>query len=100
MIDPNERLGAKDSTPYESIRLHPFFAGVNFDTLAESTPPGVGPFIPKENLPDPVWSVNPNIEPGADRCARIDIILSMILVPMDAVDALLTLLQYLYLSLG
>lgn len=71
VIEPSDRLGAKDATFYTSIRGHLFFQGLNFDKLHESTPPSIAPFLPKENNPDPCWTKNPNMKPGADRLNRL-----------------------------
>jgi hypothetical protein len=41
-LDPEERLGSGDVTrhgAYLSIKRHPFFAGLDFETLHQSTPP-------------------------------------------------------------
>ena len=73
VIDPDGRLGAKDSTYYTSIRAHPFFDGLDFSTLHEATPPTIKEFVPAESLPDPVWTRNPNLEPGAENLARLQL---------------------------
>lgn len=39
VYDPNERLGIKDNKRYTSIRSHPFYNGLDFDTLLTSVPP-------------------------------------------------------------
>lgn len=67
VIEPSERIGARDAKPYESIRKHPFFSRVDFDSLLEAIPPAVKPFVSEEDKPDPVWSRNPDIKPGAER---------------------------------
>ena len=71
VIEPSDRLGARDGVPYESIRAHSFFKGLDFDTLASSTPPSISEFIPKERRTDPIWEREPNIEPGAGRIGRL-----------------------------
>ncbi|XP_034483533.1 3-phosphoinositide-dependent protein kinase 1 isoform X2 [Drosophila innubila] len=46
-IDPRERLGAQDEFGYyESIRAHPFFAGIDWQTLRQQTPPPIYPYLP------------------------------------------------------
>jgi len=46
VLDPNKRLGASDPVGYPSLRSHPFFAGINFETLHEQTPPPIYPYLP------------------------------------------------------
>ncbi|KAL7631977.1 UNVERIFIED_CONTAM: hypothetical protein RMT77_017704 [Armadillidium vulgare] len=43
-----ERLGAQDEVRYTSIRNHPFFSGISFDTLYKQVPPKICTFMPKE----------------------------------------------------
>jgi 3-phosphoinositide dependent protein kinase-1 len=41
-LEPSERLGATDMTlhgAYQSIKRHPFFSGLDFDRLYQTTPP-------------------------------------------------------------
>ncbi len=71
VIDPEKRLGARDETKYESLRSHPFFAGVDFSTLSEATPPSISEFIPKEDKPDRCWDRDPNMKPGVERIGRL-----------------------------
>ena len=47
MLDPTKRLGASDPVGYPSLRSHPFFEGINFDTLHEQTPPPIYPYLPR-----------------------------------------------------
>ncbi|KAL6972500.1 3-phosphoinositide dependent protein kinase-1 [Sarracenia purpurea var. burkii] len=46
VLDSDERLGAKDTTRYSSIRSHPFYEGLDFDTLQQTTPPQIYPYLP------------------------------------------------------
>ncbi len=46
VLDSEQRLGAKDADRYKSIRSHPFYEGLNFDTLQETTPPPIYPYLP------------------------------------------------------
>ncbi|KAI4496271.1 hypothetical protein M0804_000081 [Polistes exclamans] len=48
VLEPNDRLGAQDEhgAGYPSIRAHPFFKGVDFETLHEQTPPPIYPYLP------------------------------------------------------
>jgi 3-phosphoinositide dependent protein kinase-1 len=46
VLDPSKRLGASDSVGYPSLRSHPFFTGINFETLHEQTPPQIYPYLP------------------------------------------------------
>ncbi|XP_055847143.1 3-phosphoinositide-dependent protein kinase 1 isoform X2 [Episyrphus balteatus] len=68
-LNPNERLGAHDKCGfYESIRSHPFFDGVNFDTIREQTPPTICPYLPgvskDEELFRSQYRVPDDLEPG------------------------------------
>ncbi len=67
VIEPSERLGANDGTYYTSIRAHPYFAGIDFDRLHESSPPVPAEYLPPAlSQPDPCWARNPLLKPGAD----------------------------------
>jgi hypothetical protein len=46
VLDPSKRLGASDAVGYPSLRSHPFFAGIDFETLHEQTPPKIYPYLP------------------------------------------------------
>jgi hypothetical protein len=49
VLDPSQRLGAQDlaaSPRYDSIRSHPFYKGIDFDTLHKRTPPTIYPYLP------------------------------------------------------
>lgn len=67
VIEPRDRLGARDKTFYTSLRSHAFFKGLDFDRLPESTPPAVAPFVQASDVPDPCWAKNPDAKPGPSR---------------------------------
>jgi 3-phosphoinositide dependent protein kinase-1 len=46
VLDPSKRLGASDAVGYPSLRSHPFFSGIDFETLHEQTPPKIYPYLP------------------------------------------------------
>lgn len=46
VIKSEDRLGAKDKEGYPSIRGHPLFTGLDFDSLHEMTPPKIAPNLP------------------------------------------------------
>jgi len=46
VLDPSKRLGASDTVGYPSLRSHPFFSGIDFETLHEQTPPKIYPYLP------------------------------------------------------
>lgn len=69
VLDPNERLGAKDAKRYTSIRSHPFYRGLNFDTLHTTTPPPIYPYLPGNSESQELRShyrVPDHLEPGLD----------------------------------
>ena len=39
VTDPNERLGASEAQGYDKLRLHPFFASIDWQNISEQTPP-------------------------------------------------------------
>ncbi|XP_030560689.1 3-phosphoinositide-dependent protein kinase 1 isoform X2 [Drosophila novamexicana] len=73
-VDPRERLGAQDEFGYyESIRAHPFFAGIDWQTLRQQTPPPIYPYLPGVSQDDALCSANSyclpisvDLEPGLD----------------------------------
>ena len=52
MLNPAERLGGGGDNGYQAIKTHPFFAGVNWETLAQQTPPKVPPRPPPGGTPN------------------------------------------------
>ncbi|KAL2741064.1 3-phosphoinositide-dependent protein kinase 1 isoform X4 [Vespula squamosa] len=71
VLEPYERLGAQDEhgAGYPSIRAHPFFEGVDFETLHEQTPPPIYPYLPGTSEHEELRSqyrVPDHLEPGLD----------------------------------
>ncbi|XP_077290138.1 phosphoinositide-dependent kinase 1 isoform X3 [Arctopsyche grandis] len=68
VLDPTKRLGAMDKGPtYDSIRNHPFFRGVNWDTIREQRPPPIYPYLPGKAAEESFRSqyrVPDHLEPG------------------------------------
>ncbi|XP_020714491.1 3-phosphoinositide-dependent protein kinase 1 isoform X3 [Ceratitis capitata] len=67
-VQPEERLGANDlGATYESIRMHPFFNGIDFATLRQQTPPPIYPYLPgvsKDENFSSHYFMSQNLEPG------------------------------------
>ncbi|XP_025163195.1 3-phosphoinositide-dependent protein kinase 1 isoform X2 [Harpegnathos saltator] len=71
VLEPSGRLGAQDEhgAGYPSIRAHPFFEGVDFETLHEQTPPPIYPYLPGTSEHEELrsqYKVPDNLEPGLD----------------------------------
>jgi 3-phosphoinositide dependent protein kinase-1 len=69
VLDPNERLGSKDTQRYTSIRSHPFYKGLDFDTLHLTNPPPIYPYLPGNSEGQELRShyrVPDHLEPGLD----------------------------------
>nr|CAD7260263.1 unnamed protein product [Timema shepardi] len=69
VLDSSQRLGAKDSDSYSSIRSHSFFSGVQFETLYKQTPPQIYPYLPGTSEHEELRShyrVPDHVEPGLD----------------------------------
>ncbi|XP_021929412.1 3-phosphoinositide-dependent protein kinase 1 isoform X3 [Zootermopsis nevadensis] len=69
VLDPSKRLGSSDSVGYPSLRSHPFFAGIDFKTLHEQTPPQIYPYLPGTSEHEELRShyrVPDHLEPGLD----------------------------------
>ncbi|XP_015367885.1 PREDICTED: 3-phosphoinositide-dependent protein kinase 1-like [Diuraphis noxia] len=69
VLDPNERLGTKDDQRYISIRSHPFYSGLDFDTLHLTNPPPIYPYLPGNSEGQELRSqyrVPDHLEPGLD----------------------------------
>uniref|UniRef100_A0AAU7B9I7 3-phosphoinositide-dependent protein kinase 1 n=1 Tax=Pyrrhocoris apterus TaxID=37000 RepID=A0AAU7B9I7_PYRAP len=63
VVNNSERLGAQDKENYHSIRSHPMFAGLDFATLSETTPPVISPFLPTSDV-GLNYKVPDHLEPG------------------------------------
>jgi len=64
VINPLGRLGAEDRAgDYSSLKSHPFFHNINFDSLHRTTPPHIQPFVGDPDQEDPIWSRH-TMEPG------------------------------------
>eukprot|EP01137_Pigoraptor_chileana_P029787 Opistho-2@15451 len=46
VLDPDQRFGAENNGGFAALKAHPFFEGVNWSTLTESTPPDLVPYLP------------------------------------------------------
>eukprot|EP00049_Salpingoeca_infusionum_P018634 m.358068 g.358068 ORF g.358068 m.358068 type:complete len:524 (-) comp18030_c0_seq1:238-1809(-) len=46
VLEPTQRLGAPETGGYDALKAHPFFAGVDWDNLAQSQPPKLEAFLP------------------------------------------------------
>ena len=64
VIDPKERIGAEDDNGYPSIKRHPFFESIDFDSLYKSTPPQIQSYVGELECCDSVWERFPNMQPG------------------------------------
>ena len=51
VIEPKDRIGAKDKTYYTSIRGHPFFKGLDFEKLHQSIPANLEAFVKDADAP-------------------------------------------------
>ncbi|XP_065580101.1 3-phosphoinositide-dependent protein kinase 1-like isoform X3 [Artemia franciscana] len=45
VLEPSERLGAKDIGSYTSVKSHPFFSGLDFEELHKVKPPEICPHL-------------------------------------------------------
>lgn len=71
VLNPQNRLGAEDRTPYDSIRNHKFLEGIDFSTLRNKDPPFVTSTSQsgedtKEDVPIDTYVFPDNLEPGLD----------------------------------
>lgn len=69
VLDSSKRLGALDTVGYPSIRSHPFFYGIDFETLHKQTPPQIYPYLPGTSENEELRShyrVPDHLEPGLD----------------------------------
>ena len=46
MVDPTKRLGCEEMGGYGPLKAHPFFAGIDWETLDKSEPPELVPYLP------------------------------------------------------
>ena len=44
--DHTQRLGCEEAGGYQQLKGHPFFVGVEWDTLPEQEPPKILPYLP------------------------------------------------------
>ena len=51
VIEPKDRIGAKDKTYYTSIRGHAFFQGLDFEKLHQSIPTYLETFVKDGDAP-------------------------------------------------
>ena len=51
VIEPKDRIGAKDKTYYTSLRGHPFFKGLDFEKLHQSIPANLEAFVKDADAP-------------------------------------------------
>ncbi|XP_059053882.1 3-phosphoinositide-dependent protein kinase 1 [Achroia grisella] len=66
VLDHSKRIGADDQgETYESIRKHPFFAGIDWDNICEQTPPTISPYLPGVSFEED-YNVPDDLEPGFD----------------------------------
>ncbi|XP_033211588.1 3-phosphoinositide-dependent protein kinase 1 isoform X2 [Belonocnema kinseyi] len=71
VLDPSQRLGAQDEhgSGYPSIRAHPLFEGIDFETLHEQNTPPIYPYLPGTSENEELRSqyrVPDHLEPGLD----------------------------------
>lgn len=69
VLDSKQRLGATDKVGYPSIRQHPFFHGLDFESLHSQTPPQIYPYLPGTSEHAEMRShyrVPDHLEPGLD----------------------------------
>lgn len=64
VLDHTKRIGANDKgATYESIRNHPFFAGIDWNSVWEQTPPTICPYLPGGSFEEE-YNVPDHLEPG------------------------------------
>jgi len=71
VIEPKDRIGAKDKTYYTSLRGHPFFKGLDFEKLHQSIPANLEAFVKDADAPDPLWAKHPTLKPGVGRMLEL-----------------------------
>lgn len=64
VLDYKKRLGVNDKgDTYDSIRNHPFFEGIDWDTVWDQTPPKILPYLPGGTFKEE-YTVPDHLEPG------------------------------------
>ncbi|XP_073947302.1 phosphoinositide-dependent kinase 1 isoform X2 [Choristoneura fumiferana] len=64
VLDYSKRIGANDvGDTYDSIRNHPFFDGINWDTVCTQSPPTISPYLPGGSFEEE-YTVPDHLEPG------------------------------------
>ncbi|CAG9793814.1 unnamed protein product [Diatraea saccharalis] len=64
VLDHTKRIGAEDrGDTYETIRNHPFFAGIDWDNIWEQTPPTISPYLPGGSFEEE-YNIPDHLEPG------------------------------------
>ncbi|KAL4703288.1 hypothetical protein ACJJTC_015420 [Scirpophaga incertulas] len=64
ILDHSKRIGANDRGDiYESIRNHPFFDGIDWNTIWSQTPPTISPYLPGGSFEEE-YNVPDHLEPG------------------------------------
>merc|ERR1711953_1486738 len=71
VIEPKDRIGARDKTYYSSIRDHPFFKGLDIDKLHQSTPACLETFVKDADVPDQIWAKHPDRKPGVEPMLKL-----------------------------
>ena len=60
IIDPDDRLGAKEKGGYNPLKAHSFFEGIEWNSLPNQQPPELVPYLPaKDETEEALWG---NIE--------------------------------------
>ncbi|CAG0916400.1 unnamed protein product [Notodromas monacha] len=74
VIEPIERLGARDIKVYSSLKAHEFFAGLDFETLYKTTPPDPACKYSKSLLAEDC-AKDEDVEPGLseERLLQVEI---------------------------
>lgn len=62
-LDPRERIGMQDiSSTYESLRRHPFFDSIDWETVRTQSPPPIYPYLP--GLESEQYRIPDYVKPG------------------------------------
>ncbi|XP_013190729.1 3-phosphoinositide-dependent protein kinase 1 isoform X1 [Amyelois transitella] len=66
VLDHSKRIGADDTgDTYQSIRNHPFFAGIDWENILDQTPPTISPYLPGGSFEEE-YNIPDHLEPGLD----------------------------------